>query len=465
MSRFTAETKTFFLFVLAAKIFILGVFLVVFNEDMLLWADSSLYLNLGRTVFHGDGFATTGIDGVVTVNTRFMPLYPMVLGLFSFIPHGLIIVSLLQAAAAAGITVFTYKIGLYVLPYRWAVGAALVATFEPLISAIHILIMPETLFVLFLMGFVYFFLSYTIVQNNQDIRKSDFRNVAEVGLPNIIPFIMSIVFLVLAVYTKPAALYLVIFPVLLLIFGRRQYIRASVFAGIFILALVPWMARNAIVGENFAVTNDDTGNICGWTLHGVLATKHGVDPTDWSTTWDLPEFEDAKKKCQSPFSALKLFITEYPVPFAKMVVLSTLSFVTNEGYSVFFEKPQEEQIKPHHNFLTPAVFAMSDWKEKLSAAVDEFSFTKLLIIFIGKLFWLTVCISAFVGACILIQNPRHRIQGLFVVFIIFYFISVTVFVTAYGAGSRLRYPISTLLIVLAVYAMECFYKRIWMRSG
>ncbi|TSC71985.1 MAG: hypothetical protein G01um101470_441 [Parcubacteria group bacterium Gr01-1014_70] len=161
MSLFTAETKRIFIFVLAAKIFILGVFLTVFGQDHLLWADSPLYLNLGHNTVTGNGFSQTASDGSVIPDTRFMPLYPMLIGFFSvYVPYGLVFVSLLQAVAAAGIAVFTYKIGLFFLPSRWALGAVLIASFEPLISAIHILIMPETIFVFFLIGFVYFFLVY-----------------------------------------------------------------------------------------------------------------------------------------------------------------------------------------------------------------------------------------------------------------------------------------------------------------
>src|SRR3989344_6037283 len=127
MFPYIAGTKKLFFFVFAAKILILGAFLVAFGEDRLLWADSSLYLNLGHTLFQGNGFVTTGMDGVVTINTRFMPMYPTVLGLFSSIPHGLVFVSILQAVAAAGICIFIYKIALLFLPHRWAFGTALIA--------------------------------------------------------------------------------------------------------------------------------------------------------------------------------------------------------------------------------------------------------------------------------------------------------------------------------------------------
>ncbi|TSC79457.1 MAG: hypothetical protein G01um101429_444 [Parcubacteria group bacterium Gr01-1014_29] len=378
MFQFSAETKKLFLFVFAAKIFILGIFLFVFGEDRLLWADSPLYLDLGRNIWLGNGFGTTASNGAVVLSTRFMPLYPAVAGFFSLVPHGLIFLSLVQAVAVAGIAVFIYMIGLFFLPRRWALSTTLVASFEPLTSAMHILAMPETIFVFLLTGFLYFFLRYL-----RDIgsRTSD-DTPSEVGLP-----MMAIFLLILAAYTKPAALYLSVLPVLFLVFAKRRYAHAGLFVITFALAFIPWMARNAAVGGSFAVTNDDTGNICGWTLHGVLATKYKGDPTDWNTTAGSPEFLRAQEKCTSPIGALRLFLTEYPGPFVKTMALSSLSLLTNDGYSVFFEKPQEEQVKPHHNFLTPAVFAMSDWKEKFMAARREFSLTELFIIFAGKIFW------------------------------------------------------------------------------
>lgn len=444
MYQFSAENKKLFLFVFAAKIFILGIFLFVFGEARLLWADSPLYLDLGKNIWLGNGFGTTALDGTAVLNTRFMPLYPAVVGFFSLVSHGLIFLSLAQAAAAAGSAVFVYKIGLFFLPRRWALGTALIASFEPLISAMHILIMPETVFVFFLTGFLYFFLRYL-----RDIgsRTSD-STLSEVGLP-----IVAIFLLILAAYTKPAALYLSVLPVLFLVFAKRQYARAGLFVVLFALAFIPWMARNAAVGGSFALTNDDTGNICGWTLHGVLATKYKGDPTDWNTTWGSPEFLRAQEKCTSPVGALHLFLTEYPGPFVKTMALSSLSLLTNDGYSVFFEKPEEEQVKPHHNFLTPAVFAMSDWKEKLTAALREFSYPELFIIFAGKLFWLVVSLSALWGVFLLLHRPHERIPALFLGVIILYFVGAIIFSTAYGAGARLRYPIDAPLLIFAAYGI------------
>lgn len=459
MFLFIAEIKKLFVVVLAAKIFILGVFLFAFGEDRLLWADAPTYLDLGRNVALGNGFSQTSSDGVITPNTRFMPLYPTIIGLFSLIPHGLIFVSLLQAAAAAGIAVFVYKIGLFFIPHRWASGAALVAAFEPLISAIHILIMPETLFAFFLTGFLYFFLRHMEIWKSDAVGNLDVRFPSERAF-----FFFAIGMLIFAVYTKPAALYLVVFPVLFLIFARREWIRVIVFSFVFVLALAPWMARNAAVGGSFAITNDDVGNICGWTLHGVIATKYGVDPTDWSATWDKPEFLEGQKKCISSSAALRLFLAEHTAAFTKTMILSAFSLLTNDGYSVFFEKPEAEQIKPHHNFLTPAVFAMSDWRGKFASALSEFSMPELAIIFAGKLFWIMICIAAIVGIGVLLRDESYRVKTLFVTSVLLYFIAATIFVTAYGAGARLRYPISALLVILAAAGVRWFYGKVWIRQ-
>lgn len=458
MYQFSAGTKKLFLFVCAAKIFILGVFLIVFGEGRLLWADSSLYLDLGRNIWLGNGFGVTASDGTAVLNTRFMPLYPAVAGFFSLVPHGLIFLSLVQAAIAAGIAVFVYKIGLFFLPRRWALGTALIVSFEPLISAMHILMMPETVFVFFLTGFLYFFLEYIQLSfprkwessEIQQILDPRFRGDDKSGWKTLL---LSLVALLLAAYTKPAALYLSVLPVLFLIFAKRQYARAGLFAIVFALAFIPWMARNAAVGGSFTVTNDDIGNICGWTLHGVLATKYRGDPTDWNTTWNSPELLRAQEKCTSPVAALRLFLMEYPGPFVKTMVLSSLSLLTNDGYSVFFEKPQEEQIKPHHNFLTPAVFANADWWEKFIAAAREYSSLELIIIGAGKIFWLAVSLSALWGVFLLLRRPHERVPALFLFIVILYFVSAIIFSTAYGAGARLRYPIDAPLLIFAAYGI------------
>lgn len=445
-----------FFSVLIIKIIFVFVFVGIFGEQRLLWSDSSAYLNIGRNIFSGHGFSSSGGEPpIFTPNTVRTPLYPFLIGFFyRFVPHGLTVVSLLQAILAAFAAVLIYRIALRFLSPFWALGVALIASFEPLISVIHILIMPEILLLVFLLLFLLSFLRYL-----------DERDVADL--------LLSALWFGAAVMTKPVALYLFFIPLFFLIKdyiflreGNKKrnsyFLRIPIFVGVIFLLLAPWAARNYVTAGIVGVTTDDAANICGWTLSGVLATKHRLDASNFDILYAHPEYQEAARHCTSTSAALKLFITEYPADFIKTMFLSGIAMLTNEGYTAFFEKaPAEEnrpdqwaaQVKIHHNYLTPAVFTNRDWPVRVAAAVRELRPYEFIIVMVGKLFWLFVLVFAIIGAWRLLVKKRSP-YALFVALVIGYFIAAAVITNAYGVGARLRFPINPFLILFAAAGMR-----------
>ena len=266
MIRMSSSHKLFF-GVLVAKIIFVFLFVGFFGEERLIWSDSSAYLNIGRNIFSGHGFSSSGGDPLVyTPNTVRTPVYPFLVGFFDrFVPHGLLVVSLLQAALAALAIVLIYQLARRFLDDYWAWGIALIASFEPLTSAIHILIAPEIFLLVFALLFLISFLRYLDDQHIADL-------------------LLSALWLGIATMIKPVALYLFVVPFLFLIFfSIRDYIfsyvrrekrnssfwHIIVFLSIILLLLLPWEARNYVTDGIIGVTTDDAANICGWTLIGV----------------------------------------------------------------------------------------------------------------------------------------------------------------------------------------------------
>lgn len=441
-----------FLGVLIAKIIFVIAFVGVFGEDRLIWSDSSAYLNIGRSLWSGHGFASSsGESSIYTPNTVRTPLYPAIIGFFDrFVPHGLAAVSLLQAALAAFAAVLIYHIAIRFLPPRWALGVALVASFEPLISVIHILIMPEILLLVFLLLFLNSFLYYLDRRQIHDL-------------------LLSALWLGIAVMIKPVAIYLFAVPLFFLIKDYRvSFVRPFIFLSIIILLLLPWAARNYVTAGVMGVTTDDSANICGWTLSGILATKHRLDASNFDILYAHPEYKEAVTHCTSTSAALKLFITEYPIDFAKTMILSGIAMLTNEGYAAFFEKaPVEHErsaqwqapVKIHHNYLTPAVFTNRDWPARLTAAFYELRPIERVAIVAGKLFWAAVLLFAIFGAWHLIIKHRSS-HALFLLFVIGYFIAAAVITNAYGVGARLRFPINSLLLLFACVVAHNLFNHI-----
>ena len=441
----------FFLGILIAKIIFVLAFVGIFGEARLIWSDSAAYLNIGRNLWSGYGFVSSGGDPLIyTPNTIRTPIYPAIIGFFDrFVPHGLAVVSFLQAALAAFAAVLIYKLALRFLDHRWALGVTLVASFEPLISVIHILIMPEILLLVFILLFLDSFLRYL-----------DDRRISDLLLVSL--------WLGIATMIKPAALYLFVVPLFFLIKDyifsyvrsekrSNKLLRLFVFLGVMVLLLFPWAARNYVTAGVIGVTTDDAANICGWTLSGILATKHRLDASNFDVLYAHPEYQEQVKRCTSTGAALKLFAAEYPVDFAKTMFLSSIAMLTNDGYAAFFEKaPAEEKrpdqweapVKIHHNYLTPAVFTNRDWPARFLAAAQELRPHERVAVIVGKLFWLLILFFALLSAWQLVIK-QHSLPAFFLFLVIVYFVAAAVITNAYGVGARLRFSVNPLLLLFA----------------
>lgn len=428
--------KILLLSIISIKILLVLTVFFLFGMDRFVWADTQHYASMGRNIFLGHGFGFMGEDGLTfEPTTAFMPLYPVVLGFFSlYVPYGFVMVALLQAVVGGLSALFAYRIGAFFLSQKAAVVVAVLFVFEPLISAIHILMMPETFFVLFVLAFCYY-----LLRAQQDANTHDIYTAAG--------------FFALAVYTKPAGLFLVLPALLFMVIAKIGLRNILVFCSVIIIALAPWVARNYTVSGRYVVTTNTEKNACRWGISSILAIKNRVDVSDWNTTVHLPEYVDAVSRCGGAPDALRIFILEYPAEFSKLIAISTLSMLTNDGYTVLFERPTDEQIKAHHNYLTPAVLVNDDWQAKVRAALREYNTLELFVIGLGRLFWLLVSVGALAGAVISLRRKETRRQAFFLVLVIGYFIAASVLATGLSAGARFRYQIDAFLLIFAMVSV------------
>ncbi|MEK7173794.1 MAG: glycosyltransferase family 39 protein, partial [Patescibacteria group bacterium] len=348
--------------------------------------------------------------------------------------------SLLQAVAAGFTALFTYRIGMFFLPSGWALTAVVLLVFEPLVVAIHMLMMPETLFVLFVLVFSYYLLRAASGANTYD-------------------WYVAAGFFALAVYTKPAAVYLIIPAALFALFAKNGARNALVFISVIVIALVPWIVRNHAVSGQYVVTTNASKNICQWGSTGILAVKYRVDASDWNTTVYLSEHAAIMSRCSGAADALKIFISEYPAEFTKLMAIAVVSMLTNDGYTVLFEKPADEQIKIHHNYLTPAVLVNADWQYKVKAALNEYNAVELTAIGIGKLFWFLVSMGAVAGAIAALRQKSMRRDALFLALVTVYFLAASAAAAGLAAGARYRYQIDAFLLIFAFVAAHALYQK------
>lgn len=417
--------RKLFFFILGCKVLGLIAFVALFGADRLMWSDATTYLDLGKNIIGGKGF----VSRLGAPNAIRTPLYPILIGFaYTYLPYGLVFIAFLQAVASAVVAWLVYAIALYFLRPAWAIGTAVLFAFEPISFLLHMLILPEAFLMLWFMAFLYFFLAY--IESRQASH-----------------LLWSALFLALAMLTKPIVLYLFIVPVVFLL-ARKDTLRAMVFLAIILTLVASWMIRNYIVFGNLDISNDDVGNLCGYELPAVFATKYRKDPSNWDAVFTLPEFQEAHARCVSMRSALEIIVVENFPSFIKTTFFSTTAMLTNEGYAVFFEKPADQQVKIHHNYLTPAVFADAQWPSKIVAAARELTAGELGIVIVGKLFWIMLAVLAAVGAWKTVFLQRS-FAGVFMLVTILYFLGLTVVSTGYGVGARLRHPINPALMIFA----------------
>lgn len=415
-----SQTVVLFLLVAILKVaLVLGVF-YWFGQEKFMWGDSVTYRDLAQKVVLGEGYG----------DPNRTPLYVFLLsGLMSFSDHAILFMALAQALASAGIALLVWRIGAPLIGSHSAIAAALFIVFEPLNAIFNLLIMPETFLLLFLLFFIYFFLRYIKTHARYDL-------------------VVSVFFLALTVWTKPVTTYLFIVPLFIMIIQRRLQ-DAILFLVIVSLLVTPWVIHNRIVFGEYFISAHGDASVCGYLLTSIFSTEYGTDPSNMDQNLFPESFKNARLRCSSTISGLKIAVFEHPRSFAKTFILSSLSYVTNEGYSVLFQKAPGESIKAHHNYLTPAVFADANWQRHIREAAREIGIQKLAIIAVGKLFWLLVALFALCGVYRLFYDPSRRDAAVFLALIVVYFVFVSVISTGYGVGARLRYPIEPILLIFA----------------
>ncbi len=425
MSEDNQPAVKIFLAVLTIKLLLAGGVYYFLGEERFIWSDSATYLELGRRIFAGESFG----DPLRT------PLYPFILGaFFALTSHGALWGAVVQAFFAAGAAFFVFKIGKRFLSSRGASIAALAISFEPLISALNLVLFPETILIFFLAAAAHFFLSYL-----------ERRSPA--------PFLYAAIFTALAAWTKPVAAYLLL-PLSLVFLLQREFIRGIAFATLVALLISPWMFYNLRVYGMFSMTAQGENNFCGYALMSVLAAEYHKDPSDMAESAFPPDLQEAKAHCRGPADAFRIFLSEYPRAFFKTIFLSSLSFLTNDGYGAFLTGENVSEVKAHHNYLTPAVFAASDWKEKMAAAWAELGYAERAAVLAGRIVWSLTALLASIGMWIAVTRKESRMAALTLILLFLYFFSITVASTGFGVGARLRYPVSWVMIIFATLPIE-----------
>jgi len=255
------DSVSVFIFALALRLMLLAVWYSS-GHGAHLSGDSTSYLYVADSLSNGLGFS---VDNEPSF--RRGPGYPLFLALTRH--HGFLLVtqisqSLLDALSAF----FIFRIGALLWSRKVGILAGLSYSIHYYAIKQCVIIMPETLFVFFVVVSFYF---YYAGRNQQSYKK-----IALAGL-----------FASFAVLTKEILVfYYIAFGISTLLLeggkGRRWLMGATVlFLGVYILSLAPWILRSSLAHKRLTLWTD----VSGFTLY--LGNNPTVNPRLKGEDWTL----------------------------------------------------------------------------------------------------------------------------------------------------------------------------------
>ena len=229
-----------FIFALLVRLVFITVWYETGNGDRIS-ADSTGYLPIGQSIVEWKGFQFEGKPF-----TRRAPLYCLFVGILSKLTPFPLGIYIAQALIGAFSCVLLYVMGRKMFDEISGFFAACFFSVDYATLRFTVEVMPENIFVLWLLLGFYYFISFTKSAGKTDL-------------------VLSSLFMGLAALTKDGIVYFV--PVMALGFlaGRRPFkigvLTAVSFLMLFVLTIGPWALRNTLLIGHFSLVTTSGGHV------------------------------------------------------------------------------------------------------------------------------------------------------------------------------------------------------------
>ncbi|MBI3004383.1 MAG: glycosyltransferase family 39 protein [Ignavibacteriales bacterium] len=380
-------------------------------------SDDIDYQSMAQSIVAGQGFQ---LEGKSTAYR--MPGYPLILaGTYLIFGNSSTWMKLLQVFADIVSCVILFAIGKRVFSERvsfWAMGIALFFPAQ-ILSVSHL--MTETIFTTLLLLIIWMVLAG---RENEWVRENIILGVL-IGIAVLIRATALVVPLAIVFYRHLS--------------GTRLSVNARGFAFMSItifLVVSPWLVRNYVEFERFAVTSNTGVNF--W-----MGNHDGASGGYSFPTQDNPLAEITDDFERSNFG-LKLgfaFIVSHPFDFAVLVCKKFAHFFSTDYWLLMtVEYKPEWRLYPN----AASVFAeLTPWK----VAVVHFPF--VVILFLGSY-----------GLIFHGKDGKAAILFLSSVIVLWLLVHLVFY-----AGARYRFPVVPLIMVFAAYGFHLLRSRISVISG
>lgn len=439
------------LIILAVAFLIRILFLVLiaanFGESALLVSDAPRFYKIASALVAGHGF-TLG-DPPFAPSAFFPPVFLSALAGSLAISGSVIPAVLLHIILGSLLPFLVWEMTGFVTQDRRArFLAAGLAAFEPQMILWSIVPTTEMIATFTLITALYFFLRVA--------KEVSFNDAALSGF-----------FLGLSTLTRPHGQFLFILGVLFLITtavfrkNKRVFLSCAVFAAIFFIIMSPWLIRNYYQFGTISVSTTGLRNLYsdfatsvitlktgeGFRnvrndLYETLAQKYGVSPQE---VRENPRYGNQLAK-----EGLQV-IAANPKESAEVLLISSGAFLTQDLYTFYL---RQFKVIPRFSFeFSPSVVLLKEGPWKLAEKVWALLGTYALIPIAGRLFWILLTLGGVYGVYLLIKEGGFSRTVALVFLLIILYYAATSAVGAFSDQGRLRYPVNSLIFILASYGV------------
>lgn len=423
-----------------------------FGDNILFFEneDAHSYVNLGKSLAAGEGFAKNGIPSATRT-----PVYPLLLSsIYSLGLPPIWSILILHNLLASATVILLFLVGKLFFSPRVGIIASVLYMIEPYILMSSNLATTETLFNFLLVAGVYGIGLYSL-------RSRQYRYLVAAGLC-----------VGLAILTRPVALYLPVFIVFFLLVSaylRREGLRQTIialalFAGITIAVVTPWLARQQHVFGRARITNIDAHMLYYRVAPLIIARTDGVDLVravdilaerlrSSTSSFDLFAAEHTFRYYDWMVGESKRLVAAHPGVVARTYVISLIPALTGTGYEYMLETIfalPRDNARPSYTLL----LSEQGWRgiPIIFEHMDIFQF----VLFGSILLWLVVY---FLITMSLLKKDtwRQYWQPLFLLIITAGY--CILFTLGPSVHARYRMPSFPFLFLLLAFALDFFLKR------
>lgn len=436
---------------LLVRLFFFGFILVTSGEDGFLVNDSSRSLRVAENLVLGNGFSQSK-DVPYLPAADFPPFYPLLLAVSNGLTGSFLPVIFLQMVVSSLLPYLIFHMGDFLsLSIRVRNLAAFLTAFEPQMILWSLFVITEVTAVSLLLFSLFCFLRWFYEEKTRYLGMTAlFLGFSTLTRPHgQFLFILALVFLLIFVWRKRK-----------IIFARQ----AVVFALIFLAVVGPWILRNYVQFGTVSIASTGLRNIYSDFANSVLQVHTGKSFNEIREELYL---ELAKKYNTSPEEVFRSpeygreiakeglrIILDHPSATLKVIFISEQAFFTQDLY---LDYARRLGLIPYFSFgFSPSLVLSQDGVGELVRLIKERIGFYALIPIIGRFLWVSVDILALLGVVYAWRQGGSRFYAaIFFSVIILYFAGVSL-VGGFADQGRLRYPVNTLLFLLAGVGLSSF---------